>query len=471
MKGDIRCTRDEGKRILGILTILGSAKSIVFLISQCLCGIVILVYTGKVWVWCIHGQRVLFCPQDTDKEMFELKISKRLLLITICTCLILGLCLVSASALGAENGLEHFAVTQKPVPSFTDVQPGDWFRPYVRNVAEKGLMVGNGPTTFNPLGNVTLAETITIASRLHSIYYTGTENFQQGTVWYQVYVDYAKSVGLYLPGVTDYTRQATRAEFAQIVASAFPAEALKQINDIANGEVPDVSMGMTCSKAVYTLYRAGILTGNDNFGTFAPYSNIRRSEVAAILSRMADPETRVRFDLTEDEELLPEEENTEEPEQTPEDPKEEANDDTQQPPKVPEINGPTFLVETVTAEAGQKRVAVTVSVKNNPGIAAVALNLSHDSGLTLTEVVYNSQIPGQTMRPQTLKNPVKLIWLNPFADVEDDFVLATAYFDVSDTATKGNHQISVTYNPNDVYEMSEENVHFEIAQGSIWVTK
>lgn len=398
---------------------------------------------------------------------------RRVLLIVVCACLMLFLCLVGASALEGNGGLDNFSESKKPVPVFTDVGYGDWFHPYVQAVAEKGLMVGNSASTFNPLGNVTLAETITIASRLHSIYYTGEENFQQGAVWYQVYLDYAKSAGIIYPDVTDYSRQATRAQFAQIIASAFPAEALTGINDISDEEVPDVSMRMTWSEAVYALYRAGVLTGNDAEGTFAPYSNIRRSEVAAIISRMVDLEARIEFDLSVEEENEDDREEEYKPEEDKEDDREEPDHDEpeQEEVKEPVLTDPTFYVQTVKAEAGEQQVAVTISVRNNPGISALALNLSYDVGITLTDIVYNEQLSGETMRPQTMKNPVKLIWLNPFENVEGDFVLATAYFDVSNAASRGNHQISVTYNPDDVYELSEENVYFEVVQGAIAVTE
>ena len=44
---------------------------------------------------------------------------------------------------------------------------------------------------------------------------------------------------------------------------------------------------------VYTLYRAGIIAGSDEYGTFNPDSRIRRSEVAAILVRILDASKRV----------------------------------------------------------------------------------------------------------------------------------------------------------------------------------
>ena len=49
--------------------------------------------------------------------------------------------------------------------------------------------------------------------------------------------------------------------------------------------------------AVYKLYQAGVLTGNDEAGTFAPMTNIKRSEVAAIVNRMMHAENRITDSL------------------------------------------------------------------------------------------------------------------------------------------------------------------------------
>ena len=48
--------------------------------------------------------------------------------------------------------------------------------------------------------------------------------------------------------------------------------------------------------SVSALYRAGVLTGDDIYGTFRPNSNIRRSELAAILVRLVRPEYRIQPD-------------------------------------------------------------------------------------------------------------------------------------------------------------------------------
>lgn len=103
---------------------------------------------------------------------------------------------------------------------FKDVPAEQWFTKSVASAFELGLMKGNSATTFNPYGDVTIAEAITMAARIHSIYITGTENFAQSGKWYQVYLDYAYQNGIISQAyyTCDVTHKATRAESAAIVA-------------------------------------------------------------------------------------------------------------------------------------------------------------------------------------------------------------------------------------------------------------
>ncbi len=134
-----------------------------------------------------------------------------------------------------------------------------------------------------------------------------------------------------------------------------------------------------------------------------------------------------------------------------------------------EVTEPSFVVSNSTVNAGDS-VEITVSLENNPGIASIVLSVAFDSdALTLTEVIYNDSIGGQTVQPQNMKNPVKLYWINGFADAEGDFVLATLRFTVNTNATAGDYNIALSYNADDVYDISETNLPFEIVNGKITV--
>ena len=204
-------------------------------------------------------------------------------------------------AVSTGGSLSHF-IRSRAYQSgqFSDVTEGQWFQTGVQNAYELGLMNGISASAFSPKGVMTVAEAVTLACRLHSIYYDDNAAFEQGNPWYQVYVNYALQNGILTDGeFSDYTKSATRSQFAKIMTAALPADALPVINSIADDALPDVKTADYGGTAVYTLYRAGILTGNDRYGTFTPASSIERSAVAAIVSRMADPGLRSRFTLLE----------------------------------------------------------------------------------------------------------------------------------------------------------------------------
>jgi len=178
---------------------------------------------------------------------------------------------------------------------FTDVDENTWYGfnqgKVVALAYEYGLMQGSGTTTFNPTGNITIAEAITVAARVHSIYSTGADNFTPGNPWYQVYVDYAITNGIItVSDFTDYNRAATRAEMAYIFSRSLPETEFAAQNTV--NSLPDVNSGTPYYNSILMLYKAGIVTGNDAQGTFSPGNNITRAEAAAIISRVILPATR-----------------------------------------------------------------------------------------------------------------------------------------------------------------------------------
>lgn len=175
--------------------------------------------------------------------------------------------------------------------TFSDISSGDWFKAVVASAYELGLMNGSSEATFNPNGNISVAETVALAARIHNIASGGDGKFEQGSPWYQVYVDYATEKKILRDTYKDLGAKISRANFAFILANALSAEDLPAINDVPDGSLPDVPDNYKAS-AIYTLYRAGVLTGSDEFGTFKPDSTITRAEVAAIVSRMADKSQR-----------------------------------------------------------------------------------------------------------------------------------------------------------------------------------
>jgi len=214
---------------------------------------------------------------------------KKIISILLIICLSVALCI---PALGAMS-LANFDVVRNYQGEFADVPDYAWFYEAVRNTFERGLISGRAPGAFDPHGQITIAETVRLASSIHRVFHTGLMEFPSGSPWYIPYVDYANRNGIRFGNFRNLNVPATRADFAVIMASALPAEALTPINRIADGGIPDVSESFSYGQAVYTLYRAGVLTGGDREGTFFPSRTLTRAEAATIVNRMIDADARV----------------------------------------------------------------------------------------------------------------------------------------------------------------------------------
>ena len=216
-------------------------------------------------------------------------ISALLVAILVCVCVL--------PALAEEGGYYNFnKVTEYASGTFTDVPEEAWYRDSVAAVYELGLMQG-ADGLFRPADSVTLGEAVALAGRLHSLYHTGAADFSATSPWYTAYVDYAVKNGIIGGDPTPWETPATRAQFAHILARALPEEALPAVNDVADDQLPDVKMTHPLAAGIYRLYRAGVLTGNNRYGAFAPESTIERSSAAAIVSRMAYRSLRQKYTL------------------------------------------------------------------------------------------------------------------------------------------------------------------------------
>ena len=75
-------------------------------------------------------------------------------------------------ALAAE-GMDNFAAVRTYDGRFEDVHTGDWFYGNVAALYEMGLTNGQSASRFGEGNQVSLAETISFAARIHSLYHLG----------------------------------------------------------------------------------------------------------------------------------------------------------------------------------------------------------------------------------------------------------------------------------------------------------
>ena len=218
---------------------------------------------------------------------------KRLISVSLAVCLML---LVCVSALGAHS-LSNFYPVREFGGTFADVPSGAWFHDGISSVYEFGIMDGRGDGVFDPGGRLTIAETVRLAATIHRGFHTGFTEFPGGVPWYAPYLDYANRHGIQVGFFRNFSVPVTRADFAVMMASALPDEALTPINRVVDGAIPDVFERFSYGQAVYLLYRAGVLTGSDEYGRFFPGRTLSRAEAAVIVSRMVDGDARVSFSL------------------------------------------------------------------------------------------------------------------------------------------------------------------------------
>ena len=243
----------------------------------------------------------------------------------ITTLLIVGMLFALLSPAFAANDTAFQKINTYQSGQFSDVSASDWYAENVKITYEYGLMTGKDNDLFDVGGNLTVAEAVVIACRLHNTYYRNNATFDVASPWYQPYVDYAKANGI-IKRDYSYTAPISRLDFAFFISNALPDAVMPKLNEVAQNDIPDLYAGSPCQdavaalqgtgvlenvstsrlqhlstvicgsigtipspkeqEAVYRLYRAGILTGNDEHGTFAPEMNITRSAAVAIVSRV-----------------------------------------------------------------------------------------------------------------------------------------------------------------------------------------
>lgn len=188
-----------------------------------------------------------------------------------------------------------------PFP-FTDVSRSSWYYDSVRAAWEKDLIDGVTRTLYKPDDTLTVAQAIKLSAALHQMLNNnGKVTLRNGSpYWYSSYVSYAVDNGIIEKMYLDYTpaqmnTPVKRNEFVHIFYGAMSD--YRQINTVADNKIPDIITTDTYALEIYTFYRAGILTGSDKNGTFYPTNDIKRSEVAAILSRMYDKTARKTVSL------------------------------------------------------------------------------------------------------------------------------------------------------------------------------
>lgn len=197
-----------------------------------------------------------------------------------------------------DGSLDNLAVKQRSytADTFTDVDENAWYGQNqtgtIAQAYEYAFADGTGDRQFSPSASLRVSEAVRLVCSLQDRYAGGTGIFTGKGPWYQPYVHHAVTAGIFQPGeFSDYNAEATRAQMAYLFAHALPEEELKPIHETVS--IPDVSDRTPYAEEIRTLYRAGVLAGVDEAGSFAPERTVTRAEATAIFLRLARPDMRI----------------------------------------------------------------------------------------------------------------------------------------------------------------------------------
>ena len=180
---------------------------------------------------------------------------------------------------------------EKPVstPTFGDVKESDWYFDYVTELAEKGIVSGNGNGGFAPNDNVTREQFLKMIIEATDIEANESENTFADVAddWYKPYVLTAKNLGI-VNGVTDTMfgigQKITRQDMAVMITRTIEKLGItieeKEVNAFAdNNKVTDYA-----KDAVEYMKSIGLIEGYNN--EYRPHDNLTRAEAAKVISEL-----------------------------------------------------------------------------------------------------------------------------------------------------------------------------------------
>lgn len=211
---------------------------------------------------------------------------------------ILSAVLCALIAVSPVTAADNYTKIRAYNGEFTDISQGDWYYSNVVDAYSLGLISGKTDTEFAPDKSITIAETIKLAAVCHRLLSTGQvdeRSFESSdSRWYAGYLSYSMQNGIVTEEYDDYNVPASRAQVAVLFSRAIVSSGIgiENLNNADFGDLPDVSNEAWYAGAVYKMYNWGIITGSTS-GNINPTSAVKRSEIAAVLMRVIDPDERV----------------------------------------------------------------------------------------------------------------------------------------------------------------------------------
>lgn len=141
--------------------------------------------------------------------------------------------------------------------------------------------------------------------------------------------------------------------------------------------------------------------------------------------------------------------------------------------KVKEQPAGILTVENVSGKQGET-VSVAIKLEQNPGIIAARLKIDYDAqALTLAKVEDGGILGEHTFGNDLKANPYTVLWENGTVseNITATGTLAVMTFKINEEASEGLHEIKVSYDPEEVYNVKLRNVKFTVNNGAVTVSK
>lgn len=182
--------------------------------------------------------------------------------------------------------------------TFRDVRLDQWFAPYVREIAQQGIVSGYRDVQGNALGLFGPADSVTIEQMAKVLLgasgmlaecdgQSEVINPLAADAWSKEYIACAEqhSWTVYADGTVDITRPATRAEVVVTVLQSFGVEA----GEVTDAPFTDVAVTAQFTPSIAQAKNDGIVTGYSDIdgnptGLFGPEDPVNRAEFAKIVT-------------------------------------------------------------------------------------------------------------------------------------------------------------------------------------------
>ncbi|MBQ3202464.1 MAG: hypothetical protein IJB36_02345, partial [Clostridia bacterium] len=140
----------------------------------------------------------------------------------------------------------------------------------------------------------------------------------------------------------------------------------------------------------------------------------------------------------------------------------------EKPPVTPDLpaDAPAFVVESTDAREGEE-FTVAIHTQRNSGIVSMKLSVAYDADVLELIALEEQDFANVVFSPLS-KNPFMVNWADAISpNNTTDGVVVLATFRVKEGAPLGKTEITLTYDPEDVYDENYNNVAFRVENGFV----